>query len=385
MQDDAPPTLAPVVAPTIGPPRRGPRLPVAVLLATALGVVTVAASVAALVGSSSPARDDGSAVRWQSPPHFGAGTEPRLRTLRDRLARGLLSLRRTPGDFSTRADDGMVDPVERIEATAIGVAGLAAAVRLGADAPGLVPALAGTKDLLGKRQSKGGGFDVFGSKPRRGLAVSTLGCAVLALSLAEDPTDGARLDRAGQTLVDLAGWGPLAGGWVQGAAVRAMGELVASGRLRLLGTPTLSAIPTRNIGEVRDNADPRVSEALAQAVLTELGAYSPVPDEVLAKVLADPPTWVGDRSDLNSWALQAWLAARRPGGDAWFSKILPVLEEAVPSDGVVPGEAYGYPVSRTACALLILWEGWGLHSQAWDDRVAAGLRAASSKAPAGAK
>jgi hypothetical protein len=68
-------------------------------------------------------------------------------------------------------------------------------------------------------------------------------------------------------------------------------------------------------------------------------------------------SWGEDRTDLYSWLLRAWLAARLEGGDAWFGAVLPELERAPGAEGWIPGDFYGYPASRTACALLILLEG----------------------------
>ncbi len=346
---DALPVLTPIGA---SRQARAPRAPA--IAATALGLVVVASAVGGLfVRGGAVARPDPGSF-------FGPGTRPRLEILRDRLAAGLLSLRRPKGDFSTRDDDLFEDPTDRTEATALGTAGLAVAWRLGSRVAGLEEALRATKDGLGKRQARAGGFSSSG-KPGRGRAVSALSSAILALSIAGDPADGPRLDRAAQTLADLCGLGPLPAGWVQGVAARAFSELAQGGRIAYLGTPPYQAIPSRDVGEVRDARDPRVSEAVAQAIRVALGGpRSRLPDEILARVRAEVPEWTGPQTDLYSWVLQAWLAARCAGGPAWFASVLGPLEKAVGPDGVIPGDFYGYPVSRTAGALLILWEGWEL-------------------------
>jgi hypothetical protein len=85
---------------------------------------------------------------------------------------------------------------------------------------------------------------------------------------------------------------------------------------------------------------------------------------VFPRVLADRPRWAGAQTDFGSWMLEAWLAARRADGAAWFEAVLPALEEGVGADGVIAGYYSGHPVSRTASALLILWEGSGLRPAA---------------------
>jgi hypothetical protein len=231
---------------------------------------------------------------------------------------------------------------------------------MGSKVPGLDAGLDAVRARLTARQSASGGFGG-DSKPGRGRAASAVACAVLALSLGKDPADGPALERAAQTLVSLSEMGPLPGGWVQGFTTRAMALLVQDGRKDLLGPDPIAVIPSRPVGLARDARDPRVSEAFASAVREALGAPpSTLPDEILAKVLDEGVEWSGAQTDVGSMTLQAWLAARRTGGNRWFAEFLPVIERAISPDGTVPGEYYGYPVSRTACALLILWEGWEL-------------------------
>jgi hypothetical protein len=107
-----------------------------------------------------------------------------------------------------------------------------------------------------------------------------------------------------------------------------------------------------------DCGDPRVSGAFATVALDPAAAPG-WPSQVLA-ACSKPEflAWDGPKTDLFTWALSAWLAARVPGGDAWFEKALPLLEKAPDEGGVVRGMEYGEPVTRTACALLVLFEGW---------------------------
>jgi hypothetical protein len=193
--------------------------------------------------------------------------------------------------------------------------------------------------------------------------VAATAAGVLALRLDEDPRSAAAADRAGRSLVDVGSLGPLPGGWVQGLTVRALWQLVEDGRTVLLGPDPLDVVPTRSIGALRDAGEPRVSEAFAQTLRRHLGATTSVPEEILEKVLADPPRWESPRTDVASWLLAGWLAARTPGGHVWFPPALAALEAAIGPDGTIPWEAYGSPVSKTATGLLILWEGSGLRPE----------------------
>ena len=351
--------------------------------------MTVAASVArargpvrSRVGTTAPR------VRWRSPPRFGVGTEARLRTLRDRLAKGLLSLRRTPGDFSTRADDGDGRPRRADRGDRDRRRGARGrrppGGRRAADSSRRSPR---RRTCWASGSRRGGGFDVFGG----------------------EAAPGARREHA-----RLRGAGPLPRGgpdrrrparprggrrsstWPGGARSPAAGckawpcarwrSWSPRGRLRLLGTPTLTRDPhPQHRGAARRRRPP--------------GLRGPRPGR------PDRARRLRARSPTRSWP-RSWPTRRRGSATGPTSTPGPYRPGSPPGDrggtpgsprscpcwrrpsrprAWCPGEAYGYPVSRTACALLILWEGWGLHSRAWDDRVAAGLREASAKAASGPK
>lgn len=352
MPDESPDALM-----TLAPMRRKTPAPV-VLTALLLGGVVVVSSVLAAVRVT---------PLPPAPPEivtrFGPGTRLRIEALRDRAARGLLALRRPEGDFTTHPGAG-VDPAERREATAMGVLGLSIAHRMGSKVPGLLAAIAEAQAVLFRAPKRGAI-----TSPRRGLNVSALAATLLALSIRADPTDRVRIETATSALLAMTEPGPPIQGWPQGIAARAYAEIIDTGHGDYLGADPYVVIPTwDNLGETRDGADQRVSEALALAIkgagLRPGSASLPPtePPEIFAKVIDDSIEWNGEQTDLSRWTLRAWLSARVLGGDAWFARALAALEKAVEADGQVLGEMYGYPTARTASILLILWEGMGLRA-----------------------
>jgi hypothetical protein len=296
----------------------------------------------------------GDDVPARPPSRFGPGTEGRRDALRDRLAAGLLSLREADGGWLPRRQDPSVEPVHEAEATAFGLVGLAAAVRLGSKDPEVPAAIATARAWLRAQQHPDGGF---GGTARGGramgiLAVST---AILGWVLAGDPADADVIEAAAGRLAHEVSLGPLPAGWTRGVATMAILALASTGRASAFGADPLAAEVTRDLPAVRDTRDPRVAEALVRVLRG--GARDAFPHEILEKIAEAKAVWADDRTDLYSWVLRAWLASRVDGGDPWFVAVLPELEKAPGPDGVVPGEFYGFPVSRTSCALLILLEG----------------------------
>jgi hypothetical protein len=351
--------LTPIAAPaaSVGdaPPRRAAARG-GIVGAAALGLVVVGASVAWIATGPGPA------TPTPTPPptatRFGADAGERLVRLRDLLVRGLLSKRLPDGSWSPRGAGEGVDKALTTEATALAVAGLAAARRTGAEGKDLSDAIAGGRALLLARQTPTGSF---GAPQKRnwGTEVVTLSAAVLALTLAGNGADSAALDRAGEALTHQASLGMFPGGWPRGIAVRAADALRRTGHLGALGGDLTTAVRIQDPpGPLRDARDFRVAEALARRVREGADASDPFPGEILAKCVAAGWEWGGEQTDLDSWAMMAWLAARTAGGDAWFVGVLGGLERAPDEAGAIPGEFYEYPVSRTACALLVLYEGW---------------------------
>lgn len=349
MHDDPLPVLAPTVPAPAAPPRARTS-PVVLGLALLLGAVVTAASGHAALRATPPPPEVQS--------RFGPGTRARIEALRDRATRGLLALRTKEGDFTTRPGSG-VDLAERKEATALGLLGLCAAKRLGATTDRLERAIRDAQAKAFALPPRGAVVN-----PSRSLAISGLASSVLALSIGNDPADERRLPDAVKALLLRTEPGPPVAGWTQGVAARAYGEILETGRSELLGPAPYDVVPTWDtLGDTRDSADQRVSEAIALAIKAA-GGRSRVAEEIFAKVAEEPVEWAGEQTDLARWTLRAWLASRVPGGDDWFRRVLPELEKAVGADGRVAEGMYGYPTQRSACILLILWEGMDLRSRA---------------------
>jgi hypothetical protein len=346
------PVLAPVGDPAPPGARRAPAARWTALLAALLGLVVAASAVLSVV------------LPPASPPTapwlFPSEAHARVEALRDRLASGLLTLQRRDGLFTAQPDGAFSDDtLDDTVATARAGAGLAVARRMGSRVPGLEEGLSRARASLLVRQRPDGGFGQ-SAKPGRGATVVAVAAAILALSLDDDPRAGPAVELAGRRLVDVSTLGPLPGGWVQAATVRAFWQLVEDARTAVLGGQPLAVVPTRDVGTQRDAGEARISEAFAQTLRVHFGGASALPGEIVAKVLADPPRWDGPRTDVSTWLLAAWLCARVPGGEAWYPVALTELERAVGPDGTVPWDAYGSPTSKTATGLLILWEGSGL-------------------------
>jgi hypothetical protein len=352
MRADAP---LPVVAPLVAPPARpGARRSVATLaVAVALAGCVVAFSVLAVV--SPP----GTTTSWGR-ARFGDGTRSRLESLRDRLATGLVSLRTAAGDYAPGFREPGVDRnLVRRQSTATAVAALAAARRMGSRVAGLDEAIAVAKDVLTNRRQGGGTPGGPGSKPDRARVDATLAAGILALAWADDPADRVRLAMAATALEAELRIGPMATGWARGISTRAIVALVETGRADMLVDDPVALVQVDPEIDARvDCDDPRASDAFARVVAGGPGARDRATAVLSACTRADLLTWDGERTDLHSWVLQAWLAARVEGGDAWFERVLPLLEKAPDGSGVVQGVYYGDPVSRTAHALWILFEGW---------------------------
>ena len=333
-----------------------PKTPVSVLLAALLlGAVVVTSSVLAAVrGPGSPGPPPSPPRAPEPPTKFGPGTRARIDALRDRAASGLLALRRPEGDFTIHPGAG-VELEERMDATAMGILGLTVAKRMGSKVPGIATAITEARALLFRAPKRG-----TIASANRNLKIKMLAATVLALSIGDEPVDRGRLKDATEAFVKVTDPGPPMRGWAQGIGTRAFAEIIDSGHGDYLGPDPLSLIPIwDNLRDTRDGADQRVSEAFAQAVRS---GPAGVPAEIFARINEDSIEWNGAQTDLERWTLRAWLAARVPGGDAWFARALPALEKAVGPDGRVEGEMYGYPVARSAQILLILWEGLDLRA-----------------------
>ena len=160
------------------------------------------------------------------------------------------------------------------------------------------------------------------------------------------------------TLLRLTEPGPPVAGWAHGVAARAFGEILESGRGDLLGAdPVQGAGPraSRPSGTAMTPASRPPSRPCSAGGRIRGGAASPGRDP---RGVPRRPPRVGGRADRPGLLAPPGVArGPGPGGDAWFRQALPLLEKAPDGAGVIEGDYYGDPVSRTACALLVLCEG----------------------------
>jgi hypothetical protein len=349
--------------PVVMPVRARARTPLGLLLAAvAMAFVVGFASARVSIPGGAKAPDTPPATRAEPPrrvpgsggPRFGAEAKPRLEALRDLLVRGLLSLRKPDGTWDS--GDPRAQEVHRTETTALALAGLAAAKWMGAKDPALDPAIRESRAALVKRQAKDGSFGALVRGNTRDRIFSALSAAIVALALAGDPSDGPVLDRAGEALRHQWTLGPPVDYWTRALSIDAILALVGTGHGDALGPAPRSLLDRKTPGGRPDYRDHNVGEAFARIVRGD--DPSGFPAQIAAICAEQGAEWGGERTDMYAWLMRAWLCARSESGDPWFAKALPGLEEGAKPDGVIEGDFYGDPVSRTACALLILLEGW---------------------------
>jgi hypothetical protein len=101
-----------------------------------------------------------------------------------------------------------------------------------------------------------------------------------------------------------------------------------------------------------------VAEAIARWVRAG-PAGDPLAPRILAACVEDPehPRWAGESTPVDSWFLQSWLAARLPGGEEWFRRVLAGLDKALAGAERLPESVYADVVTQNACAVLALCEG----------------------------
>ena len=340
------PVLTPVSPPA---PARALRLPLVV--SAVLATCVAGASAVVFLGPGTPPKPPAVPPR-PAGPRFGAENLPRVEALRDVLVERLLA--RRGGDGLWTPEVPRLEEVHRTEATALALAGLAAARWMGSKDPRLADAIEGAKAALRARQEPDGSFGALTRAATRDSTYSALASGIVALALAGDPADGPALDRAGAALRRQWDLGPPTDFFTRGIAIQAILALTGTGHRASLGEGgIIDRAERRGTPDTRDHY---VVEAFARTVRGEdpAGFTSAVVDAVVATG-AD---WGGERTDVSSWLLRAWLCSRVPGGQAWFPKALAGLEEAVRPGGGLETAFYGDPVSRLSCALLILVEGF---------------------------
>jgi hypothetical protein len=181
---------------------------------------------------------------------------------------------------------------------------------------------------------------------------------MMALATARRPEDEVSLRQAAAAYVRATTYGGFKG-WPRALAALAADTLVREGRADLLTRPVTALVhETTTDADRIDCGDFRLAEAISRRIRAP-GAGSGLGVDILAACLSDPerPRWTGESSDLQSWYMQAWLAARLPGGRAWFPRVLPAIEEGLEPLGRLPGGVYADPVTQNACAVLALAEG----------------------------
>jgi hypothetical protein len=338
----------------------------AVLVAAALALVAALAAVRAACFPPSPPVVPGG---W-----FGRERAPRAEAALDRLVRGLLSLQGEDGAFDPYADDPGQPEIRRTVSHALASAALARARELGAGArvPELEAGLGRALDVLKARQQPGGGFGAMPPGVRNPWpAVDAIAGGLHALVVAGRPEDRPVLEAAAAALVRAATY-KLRDGWTRALVAIAVERMRSEGLLPLLrgvegaagasgesgGDPVVRLVRWDPAAERLDCADYRLAEAICRLVVGRGIGYA---SGVLGTCRGHPPEWTGETSDLQSWFLQAWLAARTPGGEAWFQEALPAIEEAEssPPAGRIPDGWYADGIAQTACALLCLAEGLG--------------------------
>ena len=179
--------------------------------------------------------------------------------------------------------------------------------------------------------------------------------ACCAFSLAERPGDVEVLRGALAALERAAAY-ELRDGWTRGVVALALHTAGARGALGLLGRDPTGLLGVGAPDQDAGCRDEQVAEALVRRVRRLPGGY---PDAVVAACIAKEPVWLGERSDLQAWWMQAWLAARSPRGAEWLGLYKEALDEAleVGPAGRLGGGWYADEITRTACAALGLAEG----------------------------
>jgi hypothetical protein len=279
-----------------------------------------------------------------------------------RLTRGLLDLQGADGSFDAFPTEPDLPEVVRTVPHALACAALARADALGVARaiPELPASVARGLDILVGRQKPGGGFG--GLAPSAGNpwpGVDAASAATLAFAIAGRPCDRTVLAGA-LSAVERAAAYELRDGWTRALAALALHAACspdAEGRPGRDAT-SLLAVDAGEPGPEAGCRDEQVAEAIVRAARGLPGPYA---DDVAAACLAERPVWLGERSDVQAWWMQAWLVARDPGREAYFTALAEALEEALegPPKGQVGGSWYADGVSQAACAVLAVAESVG--------------------------
>ncbi len=275
-----------------------------------------------------------------------------------RLARVLVALQGPDGAFDPEPDAPDLPEVLKTFPHALAAAALARlrALDLASEVPGLEAALDRALDVLRARQKPGGGFG--GLPPSAGNrwpGVNAIAGAVLAFSLAERPGDAQTL-RAALAALERSAAYELRDGWTRGVVALAIHTAKARGAQALLGRDLTGLLGVGEPDQRPDCRDEQVAEALVRSVRGLPGGFA---DAVVSACVEKEPVWLGERSDLHAWWMQAWLAARSVSGADWLRLYRSALDEALEAEpaGRIGGGWYADEVSQTASAVLGLAEG----------------------------
>ncbi len=290
----------------------------------------------------------------------------RVSEARERLARlleGLRSLQEADGAFALEAPADRPSLPEP-EVKRAGAAGLAAwafvdAAKLGVGLPEGLGARDRALAYLVARQQADGSLGRLPPGPLgivdRGPEVTALNAALLACASSKEAAQALLVGRATRALAPLLAKGELRDGWPRALTAMAVDAIVGAGRGEGLGREPRKALALGATREEPDCGDYRLAEAIVRSMRGETLTEDPYPEAVLSACLTrETPVWSGQTTDLRSWLLQAWLAARSPQGPAWFAAALDALEEALGPAGLVPGGIYADRVTQSACAALVI-------------------------------
>lgn len=277
------------------------------------------------------------------------------------LTRGLIRHQRADGSFDPYPEDREMPEVLRTVPHALATAALARAHALGVGAhvPDLGARLEAALDVLVDRQQPGG---FFGQMPAgrpdtdRWPSVEATAAGALALSLAARPADAGSLTAALLALERTVQVG-LRDGWTRALVAITLEAAAARGANSLLGRDPRQGFAVREEGLLPGPQDDSVAEAMVRLVL---GAPGPYPLLVAEAVRQRPPVYDGERSNLQSWWMQAWLEVRAAGDPtAFFEALRTALAAALeaPPKGSVRESWYADEVTEGASGVLALAEG----------------------------
>ncbi len=281
---------------------------------------------------------------------------------------GLASLAEPDGGFALWAAADRPSPpepeVRRAASSALAAWAFVEALGSGAEAPAeLLRVRERALDYLERVQKADGrgGFGLLAPNalgaPDPGPSTTALAAGALALAGRRDPARAVAAGQAARALAGVAAAG-VRDGWLRALVAMALDGLIASGRQADLGARGRGLLSPGQAPANPDCGDFRLAEALVRVLGGALAAGDLFPEQVVSVCLTQEPlTWNGQGTDLASWLMQAWLAARSRQAPAWFQAALPALDEALGPDGLVPQSVYADRVAQTACAVLLLVEG----------------------------